>query len=123
MELAGAPMPPNPLAKTFLEAVARRTALLTTAWKTGLAFSFSPSVRGRLAGPLGPSALIGIQAASPPDRRARVSAAGRLRYREMDEHVDRLAAGLRDRHGIRRGQAAIVMLHNRAEIILVQAAM
>src|SRR5689334_9665132 len=93
------------LASELLKALSRRTALVRGAWRSGLIHGANLAgavamAKERAGGPLGPSSLTRIHAAAYPDRPAIVSASVRLTYRQLDETIDRLAAGLRDRFGL-----------------------
>jgi fatty-acyl-CoA synthase len=76
-----------------------------------------------LRGATGPATLIRISAATQPDREALISDARRLTFRDLDTRVDRLAAGLHRHHGLRRGDSAVLVMHNRGELLEAQAAM
>jgi fatty-acyl-CoA synthase len=120
-------------AKLDLRASARRAVLLGRgAIATRLLTGASPAglvalARARLAGPLGPPALFRVHAASWPDREALVGldaqgARVRRSYREVDARMDALARALR-RRGLGKGDAAVLLLHNRPEFIEAQVAM
>ena len=96
--------------------------------KTGLARDISARgallyARQRLAGSVGPATLHRIHAANHPDKLALIFGRDRWTYRELDDRIDRLAAGLRDKHGIKPGDAAILVMHNRPEFLEIQSAM
>lgn len=96
--------------------------------RSGLAFDLHPRgvlalARARVTGSLGLAALFRVHAANTPESIAIVCGEQRLTYRELDARIDRLAARLRHEHGVRRGDAAILLMHNRAEFVEVQAAM
>src|SRR6185295_5736650 len=112
----------------LLTKLAKRTALVRGAWTSGLLHGMNVAgaiayAKERFGGPIGPSSLTRVHAAAYPDRAAIVSSSERLSYRQLDERIDRLAVGLRDRFGMRAGHAAVLMMHNRAEILIAQAAM
>ncbi|AKF07078.1 Long-chain-fatty-acid--CoA ligase [Sandaracinus amylolyticus] len=96
--------------------------------RSGIAFDVSPRgvialARARLSGSLGLATIFRVHAANTPDAIAIVCEGRRLTYRALDERIDRLASRLRHEHGIGRGDAAILLMHNRAEFVEVQAAM
>lgn len=96
--------------------------------RSGLAFHLRPRgvvalARSRMGGSLGLASIFRIHAANQPDAIATVCEGRRTTYGEIDARIDRLAARLRRDHGIGRGDAAILLLHNRAEFVEVQAAM
>jgi fatty-acyl-CoA synthase len=99
------------------------TRLLTSTTPKGL-FAL---VRARLAGPLGPPALFRVHAVNWPERVALVGvdAQGkpiRRTYREVDGRMDALARALAER-GLGKGDAAVLLLHNRPEFVEAQVAM
>jgi len=79
--------------------------------------------RQRAAGPLGLPSLFRVHAASRPDALAIVDDDGAVSWRELDARIDRLAAGLREIVGLQAGDAAVLVSHNRREIIEAQAAL
>jgi fatty-acyl-CoA synthase len=96
--------------------------------RTGLAFQLTPRgvlalARSRVGGSLGLPSLFRIHAANRPDALAIVDPGRRITYAELDRRIDRLAARLRRDHRISRGDPAILLMHNRAEFVEVQAAM
>ncbi|MDQ3037202.1 MAG: AMP-binding protein [Myxococcota bacterium] len=96
--------------------------------RTGLAFHLRPGgvlalARSRLGGSLGLASVFRIHAANQPDAIAIVCEGRRTTYGELDRRIDRLASRLAREHGIGRGDAAVILMHNRAELIEVQAAM
>ncbi len=110
------------------DALGRAGVFTKALWKKGMVWGVPPSAlpivaRQRLRGALGPASLIRISAATQPDREAIVSEERRLTYHDLDRRVDRLAAGLSHHHGLRRGDAAVLMMHNRGELLEAQAAM
>lgn len=80
-------------------------------------------VRQRLAGPLALPSLFRIHAAAQPDALAVVDSNHRLTYVELDRRVDRIANGLRGRLGLKAGDAAVLVMRNRVEMIEAQAAL
>ena len=96
--------------------------------RSGAAFDFSPAgvrtlARQAVSGAMGPAALFRYHAAVRPDALALVDDRLRLTYGELDRRIDRLATRLVRHHGMRRGQSAISVLHNRPEFVEVQAAL
>ncbi len=77
----------------------------------------------RLKGPIGPAALLRVHAANHPDKLAVIDPRGAVTYGELDDRIARLAVGLQKRLGLGRGGSAIMMLHNRREMIEIQSAM
>jgi fatty-acyl-CoA synthase len=80
------------------------------------------ALRTLVRGTSGPSAIFRIQHKNHPDRDAFVFEGRAWTYRDVDERVDRIAAGLRA-HGLRRGDSALVMLKNRPESLEIGAAL
>ncbi len=97
-------------------------------WKTRMIERLHPRalpvlVRSRRAGTAGPSTLFRLNAASQPGKEAVVDESCRRTYAEMDRRIDRLAHGLGRTHGVGRGDSAVLLMRNRAEILEIQAAM
>jgi fatty-acyl-CoA synthase len=110
------------------EWVARARAAGRVAFRSGIAFETRPrgviaALRARLAGPLGVSSLLRIHAASRPDAPAIVFEGRTWTWGEADARIDRLASALRRELGLRAGDAAVLMMHNRPEILEAQAAL
>lgn len=106
----------------------RAAALARVAVRSGALFEVRPAslwaaLRMRLAGPLALPSLFRIHAASKPDAIAVVSDHRSWSFRELDERIDRLAAGLRDEHGIGPDDAVILVMPNRVEFLETQAAL
>ncbi|MEQ9072951.1 MAG: AMP-binding protein [Sandaracinaceae bacterium] len=106
----------------------RARAAARVAFRSGLAFDARPSAlvelaRVRLAGPLGLPALFRVHAASRGDETAIVYEGRALSWRALDERVDRLAAGLAARCGVGPGDAGLLVLHNRPEVLEAQGAL
>jgi len=98
-----------------LARVANQTGLMWEITRPGLSVMktvFTPSAKN-------PALIYRMHAVNAPNKVA-------LRFRdlsytfaELDEQIDRVAAGLRG-HGVRRGSKLIVMLKNRPEFLLLQ---
>ncbi|RZO58280.1 MAG: AMP-dependent synthetase [Sandaracinaceae bacterium] len=106
----------------------RARAAARVAFRSGLAFDARPSAlvelaRVRLAGPLGLPALFRVHAASRGDETAIVYEGRALSWRALDERVDRLAAGLAARCDVGPGDAGLLVLHNRPEVLEAQGAL
>ncbi len=96
--------------------------------RSGAAFDFSIAgaatlVRQAVSGAMGPAGIFRYHAAARPDVLALVDDRLRLTYGELDRRIDRLATRLVRHHGLRRGESAIAVLHNRPEFVEVQAAL
>ena len=96
--------------------------------RSGVAFDFSRAgvqtlARQALGGAMGPAALFRYHASARPDALALVDDRLRLTYGELDRRIDRLATRLVRRYGMRRGESAIAVLHNRPEFVETQAAL
>src|SRR5690606_15528540 len=78
-------------------------------------------IRSRRAGTSGPSTLFRLNAASQPDKEAVVDETSRRTFAEVDRRIDRLAHGLARAHGLGRGDSAVLLMRNRAEILEIQA--
>lgn len=106
----------------------RARAAGRVAFRSGAAFEVRPravlaAARARLAGPLGVSALLRIHAAGRPDHPAVIFEGRTWTWREADARVDRLASGLRRELGLGAGDAAVLAMKNRPELLEAQAAM
>jgi fatty-acyl-CoA synthase len=93
--------------------------------RTGLAYRASPGAlravaEERLRGGLGLGSLLRIHGAGQPHALALVDHRHRLTYGEVDRRVDRLAGELAAR-GVGRGAPVVIVLHNRVEVIELQA--
>jgi len=69
--------------------------------------------------PKGPTAILAVHAAHRPDRDALIDGDVRLRYRELDEYVDKISRALLAR-GMRRGDKLAVMMRNGHRYLLAQ---
>lgn len=108
--------------------LARASAARRVAFRTGVLRQARPrallaAARARLTGPLGVSALLRIHAAGRPDDDAVVFEGRRWTWREADARVDRLASALRREVGLGPGDAAVLILPNRPEMLEAQAAL
>ena len=77
-------------------------------------------VEQRVRGGLGLASLFRVHAAAQPDAIALSDERQRLTFGEVDARVDRLAGEL-SRRGIGRGAPVVIVLHNRLEVIEMQA--
>ena len=96
--------------------------------QTGLAHELrAPALgallRQRLRGKLGLGSVYRVHAASRPETVALVCSGRRITYRELDTRIDRLATHLRHEQRLGRGSSAVLMMHNRAELVETQAAL
>ncbi len=108
--------------------VRRARAARRVAFRSGAAFEARPrsliaAARARLAGPLGVSALLRIHAAGRPDDPAVVFEGQTWTWREADQRIDRLASGLKRELGLGAGDAAVLVMKNRPEMLEAQAAL
>jgi len=69
--------------------------------------------------PKGPTAIIALHAAHRPEQEALIDGDVRLSFRQLDEHIDRLARALLAR-GMRRGDKLAVMMRNGHRYLLAQ---
>ncbi|MGE0785876.1 MAG: class I adenylate-forming enzyme family protein [Sandaracinaceae bacterium] len=79
--------------------------------------------RQRIAGPLGLPSLLRVHATGRPDAPAVMFGERVTTWRELDRRVDRLANALKDRLGVRAGDAALIVMRNRPEMLEAQAAL
>jgi fatty-acyl-CoA synthase len=91
--------------------------------QSGMLFEWRPSglraALGALAtGSRNPSLIFSLHAANTPDKPALLWRDRRLSYRELDDRMNRAAAGLKRRY--RRGSSVILMMRNRPEFLEVQ---
>ncbi|MFO0680992.1 MAG: AMP-binding protein [Sandaracinus sp.] len=94
----------------------------------GLAYDLSAAgalalARQALRGAMGPAGVFRYHAAARPDALALVGDGLRLTYGALDARIDRLATHLVRRAGLGRGRAAMLVLHNRPELIETQTAL
>jgi fatty-acyl-CoA synthase len=102
----------------------RVRVLVRVGQQTGLMWDLSP--RGVLAAASAlrspnPSQIYRVAAANVPDRRAIVWKDTTLTFGAVDERIDRIAKGLQ-RRGIGRKANVLLMMKNRPEFVLLQAA-
>lgn len=105
--------------------VAARTGIFRDARAPGIATVARAAARGRL----NPSVLFRYHAANTPHGVALVAPAGAhgapapraYSFFELDDTIDRVAAGLAAR-GVRRGDSVLIALKNRPEFVILQAA-
>jgi len=98
---------------------------VTVGARTGLAYRGSlagarAALEQRLRGGLGLGSILRVHGASQPDAPALSDDRHRLTYSEVDARVDRIAGELSAR-GIGRGAPIVIVLHNRIEVIEMQA--
>lgn len=110
------------------EWVARARAAGRVAFRSGAAFEASPrmllaAARARLGGPLGVSALLRIHAAGHPDEPALIFEGETTTWAEADARIDRLASSLHHDLGLAAGDAAVLVMRNRPEMLEAQAAL
>jgi fatty-acyl-CoA synthase len=94
--------------------------------QSGLLFEFNLSGIRAVAvslvkGGRNPSLIFAVHAANSPDRLALLWRDRRLTYGELDERMNRAAAGLQ-RLGFRRNTSVVIMMRNRPEFLEVQGA-
>src|SRR5688500_9060325 len=110
-----------------IAAVLDRASLLgRISMRRGLGFrprGLAAVVRTQLSGMNGPWAIYRVTAAMKPEQPS-VIFEGRTRtWKELDRRIDRLAWGLRERHGIGRGDRVVLVMRNRPEVLETQAAL
>ncbi len=93
--------------------------------RTGLAYranarGLAAVVEQRVRGGLGLASVFRIHGAAQPEALALSDERQRLTYGELDARVDRLAGELSQR-GIGKGAPVVIVLHNRLEVIEMQA--
>jgi fatty-acyl-CoA synthase len=108
--------------------LARARAARRVAFRSGSLEELRPpaiaaALRARVAGPLGVSALLRIHAAGRPHEEAVVFEGRRWTWSEADARIDRLASAFKREVELRRGDAAVLALHNRPEVLEAQAAL
>ena len=79
-------------------------------------------LRQRRSGASGASTLLRLNAASQPQAEAIVWGPNRFTWVELDRRVDRVAASLQHRHGLGKGDSIVLVMHNRGELLELQAA-
>jgi fatty-acyl-CoA synthase len=95
------------------------------AMQSGLLFEFRPgglrfAAEHLLKGGRNPSLIFALHGANAPDRTALLWRDRRLTYGELDDRMNRAAAGLQ-RRGFRRNTSVVIMMRNRPEFLEVQA--
>lgn len=98
-------------------------ALVAT--RSGLAYNLparglAAVIEQRLRGGLGLASVFRVHGAAHPDKLALSDVRQRLTFGEVDARIDRLAGELAAR-GIGRGAPVVIVLHNRLEVIEMQA--
>lgn len=117
-------MPPSSVERWLARAnAAARVVFRSGALERTTAKSALTLARQRLAGPLSLPSLFRIHAASRPHEPAIADSSRRLTWQELDRRIDRLAVGLRDRLGLGPGDAAVLVMRNRIEMIEAQTAL
>ncbi len=112
------------LRETISELPARLRTNARVVAQSGLLFEFHLSglraAVGALAGgSLYPSLIFSLHAANTPDKPALLWRDRRLSFAELDQRMNRAAAGLK-RRGIARGSSIVIMMRNRPEFLEVQ---
>jgi fatty-acyl-CoA synthase len=92
--------------------------------QSGLLFEFRLSglraaAAAAIAGSRNPSLIFSLHAANTPDKTAVLWHDRCLTFAELDERMNRAAAGLK-RRGARRGSSIVIMMRNRPEFLEVQ---
>lgn len=112
-----------------VEATGRKVRLVgqllrKTAGISGLnAKALATIVKTRSNGASGPSMIYRVHAAFRPEKEAVRFQGQSLTFRQIDQRVDALAAALKTRFGLEKGNAAVIMMRNRPEMLEVQGAM
>src|SRR5206468_129796 len=97
--------------------VANRSGLLWEVNTQGTFVMLSTLVRG----PQHPTQVYRIHAANSPTKPAIVWRDKVISFAELDATIDKVATGL-SRRGIGRGKSIVLMLKNRPEFVILQAA-
>jgi fatty-acyl-CoA synthase len=114
--------------QTFRDTISELPARLRTSARvvgqSGLLFEFHLSGLRAAAGALAggsrnPSLIFSLHAANTPDKLAILWRNRRLTFAELDQRMNRAAAGLK-RRGIARGASIVIMMRNRPEFLEVQ---
>lgn len=111
----------------FQNAMTSARTLARLLVKNGILFNLRPEgvrevARIARAGVSGPAATLRIHAANRPERVALKGGGRAYTYAMLDDRVDRLATGLRER-GIARRDAVLLMMRNRTEMSELQLAL
>jgi fatty-acyl-CoA synthase len=102
-------------ARTFAR-VARQSGLLFEFRPRGLAFAVGALAKGGR----NPSLIFALHGANQPEKTALLWRDRRLTYGELDDRMNRAAAGLQQR-GFKRNTSVVIMMRNRPEFLEVQA--
>ncbi len=102
-------------ARTFAR-VARQSGLLFEFNLSGLRFAAEALSKGAR----NPSLIFAIHGANSPDKTALLWRDRRVTYGQLDDRMNRAAAGLQER-GFRRNTSVVIMMRNRPEFLEVQA--
>ncbi len=102
-------------ARTFGRVV-RQSGLLFEFGRGGLRFAAGHALKGGRS----PSLIFALHGANSPDKTALLWRDRRVTYGELDDRMNRAAAGLQ-RRGFRRNTSVVIMMRNRPEFLEVQA--
>jgi fatty-acyl-CoA synthase len=102
-------------ARTFGRVV-RQSGLLFEFGLAGLRFAAGAALKGGR----NPSLIFALHGANSPDKPALLWRDRRVTYGELDDRMNRVAAGLQ-RRGFRRNSSVVIMMRNRPEFLEVQA--
>jgi fatty-acyl-CoA synthase len=102
-------------ARTFGR-VARQSGLLFEFGLNGLRYAAGALAKGAR----NPSVIFALHGANSPDKTALLWRDRRVTYGELDDRMNRAAAGLQ-RRGFRRNTSVVIMMRNRPEFLEVQA--
>ncbi len=102
-------------ARTFGRVV-RQSGLLFEFGLAGLRFAAGAALKGGR----NPSLIFALHGANSPDKPAILWRDRRVTYGELDDRMNRVAAGLQ-RRGFRRNSSVVIMMRNRPEFLEVQA--
>lgn len=108
--------------------MARAQTAGRVALRSGIAFQMTPRgllalARARRRGPLGISALLRIHAAARPTSPAIIFEGRTRSWGETDQRIDRLASSLHHELGLGAGDAAVLVMRNRPEMLEAQVAL
>jgi fatty-acyl-CoA synthase len=101
--------------RTFTR-VATQSGLLFDFRLSGVRFALSRALKGGR----NPSMVFALHGANNPDKPAMIWRNRRLTYQQLDDRMNRVAAGLQSR-GFRRSNSNVIMMRNRPEFLEVQA--
>ncbi|HTB75887.1 MAG TPA: AMP-binding protein, partial [Polyangiaceae bacterium] len=102
-------------ARTFGRVV-RQSGLLFEFGLAGLRFAAGAALKGGR----NPSLIFALHGANSPDKPAILWRDRRITYGDLDDRMNRVAAGLQ-RRGFRRNSSVVIMMRNRPEFLEVQA--